>query len=157
MEKKQQKRLHCEKKIVNRFFQLKIGTVNKKNPQIIYFEGRGFIYPFEDIILNEKLGKKLKNKLNFIIQNKLIDQELFENKFILDLQIAENRVKINKKTYIHFQFLLKQKELVLINIKDIKANTEDMVNKIIEEFTQYLYDNGFLVFLKKNEEVLEKN
>ena len=45
---KKQKRTNVEKRLKNDFFNIKLGTVNKNNPEVIYFEVRTFISPLEN-------------------------------------------------------------------------------------------------------------
>ena len=53
-------RTNSEKNMEHNVFKLKIGTTNKINPEIIYFEGKAFIKPNE---------KKRKIYLQLILRN----------------------------------------------------------------------------------------
>ena len=148
-----QKRLHCEKKIENENFRLKIGTMNKKEPQVIYVEGRGFIVPLNENKIDDKFSLIFKKELFLIIKKSLIKQSIFNKRFILDLQIADSGIKINKKTYMYFQFLLKQDELKFSNIDSIKKGVTPLINEIIDEFSEFMKKNNILIFSKASEVV----
>ena len=69
-------RLNSEKTINHNLFKIKIGTINKINPKVIYVEGRTFIQP-----LNEKNSYTteltgIKKGFNKIIQN-FIESTIF--------------------------------------------------------------------------------
>lgn len=150
---KKQSRLHCEKKIENKKFRLKMGTMNKKEPQVIYVEGRGFIVPLNEITTNDKISFLFKKEMFSIIKRNLIAQDNFDKRFILDLQIADSSIKINKKTYLWFQFLLKQKELKFFDIDIIKKESMPLINSIINDFLEFMKKNNILIFSKAAEVV----
>ena len=78
-------RLNSEKKINSNNFKLKIGTINKKSPLVIYIDGNTFITPtldkenYDDDILNIKKNF-IFNCLIFIFNSKSIKIILLSSK-----------------------------------------------------------------------------
>lgn len=137
-------RLNSEKKIDNPDFKLKIGTTNKLNPQVIYIEGRGFISPTEERESYERDLYEIKHTFNKTIGNNIKKYGIFENNYILDFQIATSGIKIDKKSFMSFQFLLKQANRVE-KLKDIKVHASDMINDIVYSLSEDINKHHYLI------------
>lgn len=139
-------RLNSEKTINHELFKIKIGTTNKINPKVIYIEGRTFIQP-----LNHKSSYSveltgIKRGFNKIIQNFIDSNDLFSKKYILDFQVAQSGVSVTKRSFLSFQFLLKQKnEDKILKLKDVKQKTESNIQNILNLLTQCIKEYDFNV------------
>lgn len=139
-------RLNSEKTINHNLFKIKIGTTNKINPKVIYVEGRTFIQP-----LNEKNSYTteltgIKKGFNKIIQNFIESNDLFSKKYILDFQVAQSGISTLKRSFLSFQFLLKQKnEENVLKLKDIKQKSECDIQNVLNDLTRCIEDYDFEV------------
>lgn len=138
-------RLNAEKKIDNDNFKVKIGTVNRLDPRAIYIEGRGFITPTEDkddytpdiSIMKHSLKKSLVTELN--------RSTVFDNKFIIDFDIASNCMKYNKSSFLSFQITLKQKGDTPLEIKKVKETSSGMVTSIVDQLSNTIKRNNYII------------
>jgi len=139
-------RLNSEKTISNENFKIKIGTTNKVNPQVVYVEGKTFIKPlFEKDDYSKNIGE-IKRSFNRIIQDNLNGHELYLPKYIFDFQVAQSGVSVNKKSFLTFQFLIRQRQdKMIIKLKDIKAASESLINKIVDEFSEQVKSHDFTI------------
>lgn len=152
METKKQ-RLNIEKKIKNDFFNIKIGTVNRLNPQVIYFEVRTFISPMEEYGNYNYVFSSLRKELSRNLTEKLSNNKYFNKKFILDFQVANSGVKVNKKSYLTFQLFLKQNGNELKELKEIKKISEPFMTEILNELKQNIIDFNFSITKTKKENI----
>lgn len=133
----------CEKKIDNKNFNLKIGTTNRSNPYVIYIEGRTFIMPLND---KESYNKDLfdfKKSLRDSIVKSINNSHLFEDKFILDFQVAESGIMKNKKSFLSFQFLLRQNRNRVLPIKEIKNEASETITYIVNTLEDTINNHNF--------------
>lgn len=138
-------RLNSEKKINSKNFQLKIGTTNKKEPIVIYIEGKTFISPQ---ILKDDYTKdisEIKHDFKISISNNLCQNKMFDKKFILDFQVAAKGILFNKKSFLSFQFLLKQNPQNILELKDLKQKAEPLIFNIINDLEKTILDHDFFI------------
>lgn len=142
-------RLNSEKKIDNKYFDVKIGTVNRLNPRAIYVEGKTFIKPLQkrdDYLSDISLMRyKLKNKLN----NELSQNKLFDRRFILDFDIASSCVRYNKNSYLFFQVTMKQKSNPPIKLDEVKSLSENMITNVVDTLSNVIMECDFTLKKKK--------
>lgn len=142
-------RLNSEKKIENEDFKIKIGTTNKLNPIIIYVEGRSFITPTEE---REEYGKEIseiKHVLKHSISSHLQTTNKFDNKYIVDFQIASNGIQLNKKSFLSFQFLMRQNKDNVLKLAEVKNISSEMVLDIVNDLKNSIIEHGFLLSKSK--------
>lgn len=143
-------RLNSESKIDNNLFTLKIGTTNKLNPQVIYVEGRTFISPKEDKESYDKDVREIKVLLQRKLSSMLNENDLFERKYILDFQLANSGIRMGKKSFLSFEFLLKQKNKPLLKFKEIKNNSIDFISEVVSTLKLEIEKIGFNITKTKN-------
>ena len=136
-------RLNSEKKIENDSFKLKIGTTNKINPMVIYVEGKAFICPSEDKDDYTKDIAEIKHEFKRSISDGLCTTDVFDNKYIIDFQVASSGIAVNKKSFLSFQFLLRQKRDNVMKLTDVKAKTEDMILEIVKALKDAIVEHNF--------------
>lgn len=138
-------RLNSEKKIENENFKIKIGTTNKINPIIIYVEGKAFISPTDDKEDYSKDISEIKHVLKQSISEHIHSVEEFDNKYIVDFQVASNGIQINKKSFLSFQFLLRQNKDKVLKLIEVKNNSSNMVLDIVNDLKEAIVERGFLL------------
>lgn len=139
-------RLNSEKTINHELFKIKIGTTNKISPKVIYIEGRTFIQPLNDKSSYSAELTGIKRGFNKIIQNFIDSDDLFSKKYILDFQVAQSGISVTKRSFLSFQFLLKQKnEDKILKLKDVKQKTESNIQNILNLLTQCIKEYDFNV------------
>ena len=151
METKKQ-RLSIEKKIKNDFFNIKIGSVNRLDPKVVYFEIRTFITPIEESDNYSYIFSFLRKELSRAITTRLTNNEFFERKFILDFQVANSGIKVNKKSFLSFQLFLKQNNIVN-DLKTIKKLSEPFIHGILNELKENIISNNFSITKTKKESI----
>ena len=138
-------RLNSEKKIENEDFKIKIGTTNKINPIIIYVEGRAFITPtFDQDDYNKEIAE-IKHVLKQSISQHLQTTDKFDNKYIVDFQVASNGIQINKKSFLSFQFLIRQNKDNVLKLIEVKNNSSNMVLEIVNDLKNSIVEHGFVL------------
>ena len=138
-------RLNTEKKIDHESFKLKIGTTNKQNPQVIYIEGRTFISPLSEKDDYSKDITDIKRGFSKDICTALKKSTSFDQKFIVDFQVATSGIAMNKKSFLTFQFLLKQKNNSICVLSDVKDKSGDMIVGIVNNLEKNIIDHEFSV------------
>lgn len=136
-------RLNSEKKIENDSFKLKIGTTNKINPMVIYVEGKAFISPEDDKEDYTKDIAEIKHVFKQSISDGLCTTDVFDNKYIIDFQVASSGIAINKKSFLSFQFLVRQKRDNVMKLTDVKAKTEKMIINIVDSLKNAILEHNF--------------
>lgn len=137
-------RLNSEKKIECENFKLKVGTTNKNKPTVIYFEGRTFICPMIDKDSYVKDFNEIKRKLKLAISEKLSKSQLFADKFILDFQVASNGVMVNKRSFLYFQFILRQNpQNEILAFAKIKADAVEFIEDVVTSLEEIIVSYDF--------------
>lgn len=143
-------RLNSEIKINHDLFTLKLGTTNKVNPQVIYIEGRTFISPLEEKETYEKDIRDFKTIIQRKLNELLRDNEYFYKNYILDFQIANSGVRVGKKSFLSFEFLLKQRKKDFLKLKDIKNLCLDFFLEVISSLETSIREHNFNISKTKN-------
>ena len=154
---KRQKRTNVEKRLKNDFFNIKLGTVNKNNPEVIYFEVRTFISPLEEWDNYSQVFAYLKKEFSKKISNTLKNNDFFSDKYILDFQIANSGIRLNKKSYLSFQLFLRQKSVVIKELKEIKKIAEPFLTELLYDFKNDIISNNFSITKTKKENIYCKS
>lgn len=136
------KNICSEVSLDNPYFKIKIGTINKKNPTTFYVEGGTFIMPVEDD------GVAYKDKMNLVYKEmtkglyRVVSENHLRNDFIANIDVAEDRMKVGKKTYFTFQYFLKQNDSP-VPFVEITENSQEYTDKVLEGLEYSLKENGF--------------
>ena len=149
--------LNVEKRLKNDFFNIKMGTVNKNNPEVIYFEVRTFISPLEESNNYSHIFSYLKKEFSKKISDSLKTNEYFADKYILDFQIANSGIRVNKKSYLTFQLFLRQKGEVIKVLNNVKKIAEPFLFDLLNNFKEEIINNNFSVTKTKKENIYCKS
>ena len=136
------RRFNSERKINKNGFKIKIGTTNRLTPNTVYIDLGGYIIPqnnknsyIDDVMnIDADLKKRLKEQLN---------NNIFSKNYICVFETAHERMKQGKSSYISLQYHLKQNGNLLT--EDILNETQTLSDSIINDLSQIVYDNGFLI------------
>lgn len=108
-------------------FKCKYGTVDSKNLKSIYLNLQTWVEPIADELnWDRHVSILLKNIKSTI--NELIDLEIFEGKFIVDLDLRTSGISINKKSFMNLEVTFFVKKQIDFKSQEIK----NFVKKIIE-------------------------
>lgn len=142
-------RLNSEKKIENENFKLKIGTTNKINPMVIYVEGKAFICPIDEKDDYSRDVSEIKHVLKRGISENLANSDVFDNKYIVDFQVASGGIAMNKKSFLSFQFLMRQKRDNIMKLVDVKEKSEGMITNIVDTLKNSILEHNFEIYKTK--------
>lgn len=119
--------INSEQKYENPNFKIKVGTNNKKKPEVIYIQLGTYIKPlemkesFSDYI--SIFDKETKYYLSKLIKEK---NNCYKD-FILITDIADERINKNKKSYLDLQIFIKP----IFNKNEVFKN---IANKIYNDY-----------------------
>ena len=123
---------------------LKYGTVNKRNPQVVYVSGKCWITPLKEmnyaLAINEAQENMRKNIKAF-----LIDGVNFDNRYILDFDISVDKLALNEKKFLSFDFYLRQNEENKKELLQLKEMLSKKVSTIANNLVYTLKENDFSV------------
>lgn len=138
-------RSNSEKRISSQNFKLKIGTTMKMNPLVIYIEGRTFISPLSYKDDYSQDISEIKRTFRLAIGDNIRCSDLFENNYIVDFQVASKGIMPNKKSFLSFQFFLKQNRNNILKLKDLKPSAENIVNNIVQSLETDIIGHNFAI------------
>lgn len=121
------KLINSEQKYQNSNFKIKVGTVNKKNPDVVYIQLGTYITPtgakdsFSEYIYS--FNKETKQYISNLIKEK----NNCYKEFILITDIADERIAKNKKSYLDLQIFIKP-------ILDKKTIFKNIANEIYNDY-----------------------
>lgn len=145
------KSICSEVSLENPYFKLKIGTINKKKPTTFYVEGGTFITPVDDD--DDELSYKDRMAIVYKDMAKGIQLVVSESKlnrdFIANIDVADERMKVGKKTYFTFQYYLRQNGEV-IPFAEIAENGDEYTKSVLARLEYSLKENGFALSKTKN-------
>ena len=124
-------RLNRERKIDNDIFKVKIGTTNKENPQVIYVDGRVFLSPSEVMDNYSDEIEDIRKNFKRTIGERLRTNEIFADRFILNFDISSSRMIKDKRSFLSFQFFLKQKNTAPLKLGTVKEKSEIFINSLL--------------------------
>ena len=136
-------RLNNEKRIDNQNFRLKIGTTNKIQPIVVYVEGKAFISPKEEKFDYAKDVSEIRHTFKQSISENLYKTPLFDNKYILDFQVATSGIKPDKKSFLSFQFYLRQNKDDVRKLSELKTLADGFITEVVDALSETIFDHGF--------------
>ena len=134
-------------KVDDNDMKLKIGTIDKKYPDVIYLEGGFYIKPNKEKEDYKNDIKKIKNTFDDLIKSTVDNDENFKNEYMVFIDVADEWIKTDKKSFLSFQIYLKPSVKVLNEegsfnniVNYLKQNTTYDTKIVKELFNQYGYD-----------------
>ena len=148
------KRLNKEIKInnFNSNFNIKFGTVNSNNKNAIYVFGTTYITPFSDKLFFGDDILSIRKDIKFLIKKTLLNSSIFNDNFMLDIDIRDSGIKQNKKSFMSLELhLLKNNKFE--KISDITGDMEDILKEIFMGINTILNRHCFKNFLYKTKKI----
>lgn len=136
------KKIATEKDLSYHFFKVKVGTIDKKNPTVIYVEGGTYIKPNENKKNYSDDIHEIKKLYRDNIRNLVFDNKIFTSDYICTIDIPIERITPKKKTYISFQYTLKQKNNIDF-YELIKEYNNIFIDNILTNIHESLENYGF--------------
>lgn len=144
------KRLNKEYKLdVCKHINLKYGTVNKNNPQVVYVSGKCWVSPLR-IMDYTKVINAIEKNMRKNIKTFLIDDINFVDKYILDFDISIEKIFPNEKKFLSFDFYLRQNEKNKKELIDLKDMFSRKISTIANNLVYMFKENGFTIEKTKN-------
>lgn len=140
------KKIKSESKFTDDSFKIKIGTMDKKNPEVIYIELGSYISPVEEKKSYKPNVSNIERETKSLIGNVLQNSGLCKSDFIFVSDIADERIAMNKKSYFELQLFVKPLDSVRNSGKFSELTekfNDECVSKIITHVKQYITENGF--------------
>lgn len=122
-----------EKKIKRGEFTIKIGSTDRNNPRVLFFEGTTYVKPtFETesyVEIINGIEKYLRRQITEMVKKSTI----FEGDYIAHLNLPSERMKKDKYSRLRFEYYLIQPKESVISVKDIlKENLNEHLIPFIE-------------------------
>ena len=131
-------RINGNKNISHNNIKARLGLTNKKIHTTFYLEGGAFITPENDFENFSEIMNDIQNFCKRSTKNKLNNNSLLDNCFLLNFEVCSDRMKKDKKTYLSFQYHFKQKNNSNISILDIKKENEFFFIGLLDDLEKEL-------------------
>lgn len=109
-------------------FNIKIGTSDKKNPEVIYVILSSYIIPLNDDV-NEETIVEFEKTLRKYLKNLLIKNNFCTKDIIVVVDAAVNRMSYGKQTFLEIQIYFKPSEISLLKYNKNFKNISDLIYK----------------------------
>lgn len=141
-------KIGSEIKYSDKSFKLKIGTMNKKNPDVVYVSLGAYIIPTTEKNNWGDEVKSMDKSIRRYIRETFSNSDVFGKDFISVMELANESVQKGRKSYLDVQLFLKPtKSYLASNNLDFKKLSDDLYTKYIPDITSHLVknieDNGF--------------
>ena len=115
-----------------RSYKVNYGTVDSKNLKSIYLNIQTWAEPKTDITSpNSEVNNLSRSIKHSVLEN--INKDLYEDKFIVDLDLRCSGIQINKKSFLNLECYFYLKELGNdFKSKEIKDSIKQITNSIIK-------------------------
>lgn len=127
----------------NDSFRVKYGTIDAVKLNSIYIEIESWIQPQE--IINFDSNVRISRKNVILKLKEILDKNLFNENFIVDLDLRASGMNVNKKSFMSI-------EITIFPEKKMKFNSETLKNeikKIASATIETIQKNNFKFYSKK--------
>jgi hypothetical protein len=141
-------------------FKSQFGTIDSTNLKSIFLNIQTWVEPKEDIEnWNRVVLNMTRSVKHSVYEN--INKELFDDKFIVDLDLRTSGLQMKKKSFMNLEINLFLKEHMDFKSPKLKKITKNFVKEIYGDvfnknryFKFYLTKNGNVKPIKKQTEVI---
>ena len=124
------------------------GTVNKKNPVVVYLSLGCWIY--SDTIGNHKQHLiNLEDTVRKLVKTHIINDGLFCERYILDYDVCLDNV-FRAKRFLSIEIFLKQNGTTIHSVKELLPTVSERTSNLVDELVDDLESNDFTVTKTKN-------
>lgn len=124
--------------------EVSIGTTDRINPIVIYINFKTWLFVDDNGNYSEELSN-LSRRIRYLTKKTLINNSLFESKYILDFDMNGETFTKRKIKYLDVGIYLKQKSEQPLSIVSLKDMLKDNLLDMSQEIETSLIDNGFKV------------
>lgn len=130
-------------------FKVTYGTVDSKNLKSIYINLQSWVEPIQNIEKVDSTINNLSRKIKHTVLESS-DKEVFEQKFIVDLDLRSSGIQMNKKSFMNLECYLFTKNHYDFKSPILKQSIKKIVDNIISEV---LVKNKFFEFTNSKKEL----
>lgn len=135
-------RINGNRNIKHNTIKGRVGITDKKNHNVFYVEGGGFITPTLESENFTDLMNNIQLKCKQILKSKLLKSSFLSNDFLMNFEVCSDRMKKDKKTYLSFQYHFKQKNELNKSIIDLKEENENFFIELLNDIEKTLLNNS---------------
>ena len=124
---------------------LRFGTIDKKNPSVMFIEGGFYIMPQTKKDEYKTDIDNIKKEMKDLIKDSIQNSKYFKPEHMFFTDIADERILYNKKTYFSFQLFVKpKKEIIDNNNFKVLLTKIDEKESWIKLLSDNMNRNGFI-------------
>lgn len=127
------KRLSSNKNIKHEKIKAKLGLTDRKNHNVFYLEGGVFITPNSEFDDFTQVMDDIRSLCKQSIRRKIFNNNILEPVFLMNFEICSDRMKVNKNSYLSFQYHFKQKNNETKNVLNLKRENENFFIGILND------------------------
>jgi len=127
---------------------LKCGTNNRKNPKVIYVEGKMWIKPLREFDYEEGI-ENVRKTMHRRLKQTLFNSHHFDRKYIFDFSFNTGTMRCNVGKFMLFQIFLKQNETEMAEVNRIKERVEEEILPLMYDLVDDFNNNGFELTIHK--------
>jgi hypothetical protein len=118
-------------------FKVNYGTVDSKNLKSIYLNIQTWAEPKIEILTPIRSVNLLSREIKHTIYN-ILDKNIFDEKFIVDLDLRSSGIQLGKKSFLNLECILYPK-----NEEDFKSyRLKNEIKKICDSIIKYNFLNS---------------
>jgi hypothetical protein len=143
-----------------RTFKSQYGTIDSQILKSIYLNIQTWVEPKEDIENWNRVVLNMTRSVKHSVYDNL-NKELFDDKFIVDLDLRTSGLQLKKKSFMNLEINLYLKEHMDFKSPKLKKYVKNLIKEIYSEsftknkyFKFYLTKNGNLKPIKKQTETV---
>jgi hypothetical protein len=143
-----------------RTFKSHYGTIDSQNLKSIYLNLQTWVEPKEDIENWNRVVSNMSRSVKHSVYTN-INKELFDDKFIVDLDLRTSGLQLKKKSFLNLEINLYLKEPMDFKSPQLKKSVKNLIKDVYGEvfsknkyFKFYLTKNGNVKVIKKQTEIV---
>lgn len=113
-------------------FKVTYGTVDSKNLKSIYINIQSWAEPKQEYNRVESIINNLSRSIKHNVLE-TIDKEIYDKKFIVDLDLRSSGIHLNKKSFMNLEFYLYTNEHNNFKSHEILNSVRDIVDSVLSE------------------------
>lgn len=113
-------------------FKVTYGTVDSKNLKSIYINIQSWVEPKQEYNRVESIINNLSRSIKHNVLE-TIDKEIYDKKFIVDLDLRSSGIHLNKKSFMNLEFYLYTNEHNNFKSREILNSVRDIVDSVLRE------------------------
>ena len=144
------RRLNKEYKLnVCRHISMRYGSVNKKDPRVIYISGKCWLEPSEQDDYVQVI-KSLENEFKKNVKLFLANGKSFGKRFILDFHANADSMEQGSKTYMSFDLYLRQSDKDVQPLEALQDTLSKYASTLSNSFVYACARHGLSATKNKN-------